>query len=196
MSFGYQVLGFGTVVDVAPPFINLQASDWEGDTDSATLGDGTVRMTGTDDHIRTSLTFIGANEDFDFQATYLDSSTSYIIMGWGDDNNASAQAPDLAAPNPHTQDFGNPGYKRGNNVFETTPSAGWMSNRVNGISRRGDVFYGMADGVVEHTWHSSNNTTAAGMLFFGQGGGNLVTFVVTDVQYRKAATGGLPELAT
>tara|TARA_R110000823_G_scaffold168053_1_gene300287 strand:+ start:106 stop:702 length:597 start_codon:yes stop_codon:yes gene_type:complete len=190
--------GFGSRATFAPPFTNIQADDWIGTSaDHADLGDGTVRMTALDKNVHTSLTFIAADEDFDFQATYADSSTSYIIMGWGDAGTSNTvQNPDSSAPNPHTQDFGNQGYKYGSNTFDTSPSAGWMSNRVNGISRRGNVFYGLADGSHEHTWHSSNNTTAAGMFYFGQGGGNLWTFVATDVQYRKAAAGGLPALAT
>ena len=183
-----------------PAWINLQSDDWEdGSASYATLGDGTVRMTALDRNVHTSLTFIEANEDFDFQATYADSTNSYIIMGWGDGGASfTVQNPDTSAPNPHTQDFSNRGYKYGSNTLDedTEPAAGWMKDRVNGISRRGSVFSGLADGVVEHTWHTDNNTTAAGMFYFGQGGGNLWQFTATNVQYRKAAAGGLPALVT
>jgi hypothetical protein len=206
---------------IVPAYITLEASDWQGDTGSATLGSGTVNITAADKNIRTDDALIPAGVDFDFEVEWGDSGIVAQLMGVSDNGTGtgagkpSTNNPNFTAQATGDADQGGPGWKVGNGVTDSgdtysgdhnpgsdwsgnkggsVSGSAWMANNVIGISRRGAVFYGLINGVKDYTYANAAATTSKAVKFYlgGATGGGWAAGA-TNVRYRRG--GGLPDLS-
>ena len=215
MSFGYQVLGFGSFTS-RETWITLEAADWQGDTGSATLGSGTAIMNAGDKNIRTNDTLIGSGVNFDFEVEWGDSGIVAQQMGVCDNGtNTGIGTPTTTNPNitataTGDADRGGPGWKNGANVTDSgdtysgdhnpgsdwsgnkggsVSGSNWMANNVIGISRRGAQFYGLINGVKDYTYADAAATTSNAVKFYlGGAVADGWAAGATNIRYRIAGT--------
>ena len=152
MSFGYQVLGFGSFTS-RETWITLQASDWQGATSTVTLGAGTARMNTGDRCIRTADDLIGSGVNFDWEVQFGDSgsaSQSASLQLGVADNGTRSTAPTVTtsdtvvwAASSGDPDQGGPGWKVGNGVTDSgdqyagtdhNPGTDWGGNKGGSVS--------------------------------------------------------------
>ena len=140
---------------IVPAYITLEASDWQGDTGSATLGSGTVRMTANDKNVRTADALIPAGVDFDFEIELGDTGSASegrgVTIGVADNGtNTGAQTPTtsnavLTGRGAGDPDQGGPGWKQGNGVTDLhgsglggsgdhNPGSDWGGNKGGSVA--------------------------------------------------------------
>jgi hypothetical protein len=202
MSFGYQVLGFGSFTS-RETWITIEANAWLGDTGTATLGSGTAIMNTGDKNIRTAL-LVGDSVDFDFEVQFGDSGSASesqpLQVGIADNGTRTgAGTPTtsdtiLSALASGDPDQGGPGWKVGNGVTDSSDqyagtdhnpgtdwggnkggsvsNSNWMSQKIIGFSRRGSQIYGLIDQVKDYTYGDSNSTTSNAVKFWLGCGGS------------------------
>jgi hypothetical protein len=171
------------------PWTNLNATQFTlGNTGSVTWVSNSVTMNAGDINIRTALTLIPVSTDFDFY---------YTMSAVGTDNGPAGGFYDNGTTNgvivPTTTDAivfarnsggTGPGWMHGNdNPDGTAKSNGWMASKTIQISRRGDTYYGLLNGVLDKTFAEITGHTVGG-LFLGSGGGISGGFTFGDVKYR------------
>mgnify|MGYP003676212916 FL=1 len=178
-----------------PAYITLEASDWQGDTGSATLGSGTAILTAGDKNIRTDDALIPAGVDFDFEATFVATGTGAQIIGIADNGTATGvQQPTTANAvlNGRNAGASSRGWQNASGTVEDAKSEGWFANSVIGLSRRGATIYGMIDGSVDHTFTGAT-TSKAVKFFFGSSGTGAWNNGASNVRYRRGS--GLPDVS-
>tara|TARA_R110002126_G_scaffold55235_1_gene148676 strand:+ start:247 stop:1356 length:1110 start_codon:yes stop_codon:yes gene_type:complete len=180
--------------DGVPAYITLEADDWQGDTGSATLGDGTAILTAGDKNIRTNDTLIPEGVDFDFEAAFGVTGGSSQFMGVADNGTGTgAQQPTSTNPVFYARNgSSNQGWTTNNTAVEAAKSDGWFGNSVIGFSRRGATIYGMIDGSVDRTFTGAT-TSKAIKFWFGASGTGAWNVGATNIRYRRG--GGLPTLS-
>ena len=184
---------WGPAGDAEPAYITFAASDWQGDTGSASLGAGTVSLTAGDKNIRTADDLIPAGVDFDFEATFASSTSGSQLLGITDNGTGTgAQQPTIANPiNFARNGNSNIGWSNNQSAVEAAKDAGWFGGAVIGISRRGGVILGTIDGSLDRTF--SIPTSEAVKFFFGSSGSGAWDVGATNVRYRLG--GGLPDIS-
>jgi hypothetical protein len=185
---------WASAADGVPAYITLAASDWQGDTGSATLGDGTAILTAGDKNIRTDDALIPEGVDFDFEAAFGVTGGSSQFMGVADNGTGTgAQQPSSTNPIFYARNgSSNQGWTNNNTAIEAAKSDGWFGNSVIGFSRRGATIYGMIDGSLDRTFTGAT-TSKAIKFWFGSSGTGAWNVGATNIRYRRG--GGLPDIS-
>lgn len=190
------LIGFGAGGDI--PWIDIAAAMWtQGNTGSFTLGTGTVSCSTADKTIITANSLVALNQDFDFRFTVGAISTQNgPKCGFSPNGTSSGGSlPTTTDPIVYACNGGaggDVGWSHDNqNPDGSAKSAGWMASHIIQISRRGSTFYGLIDGVLDHTFTEVTGGDAGNLFILSAGG--TTSFALTGVQYRVGP--GLPAIA-